>query len=107
MIGLSPSDSPASGDDESTWSNPAKLSRKLRELALRSHQALKAEAGPHYPSLPRPAERQQDLNDLLGELARLRQKIHALGLQALVPWIDTLLRQVENRLNMTHREARP
>ena len=35
MIRLSPLDLPASGDQESTWSNPAKLSRKVRELANR------------------------------------------------------------------------
>jgi hypothetical protein len=33
MIRLSPRDLPGSADQDSTWSNPAKLSRKVRELA--------------------------------------------------------------------------
>ncbi len=41
------------------------------------------------------------------QLTRLQEKIHALGLRGLFPWIDTLKRQVETRLNRTESEASP
>ena len=96
MIKLSPRDLSGSADQDSSWSNPAKISRKVRELAHRSHQAaLRADAKPHF-SIPRsPEESHQELRDLRSQLARLQQKIHTLGLRGLVPWIDALKRTVD------------
>lgn len=90
MIRLSPCDSPASNDQDSTWSNPAKLSRKLRELAHQSHRALKAEAGSHVLTSDRSEVSRRDLRDLRIHLARLQKTIHAMGLVSLVPWVDAL-----------------
>ena len=104
MIRLSPRDLPGSADQDSTWSNPAKLSRKVRELAYRSHRALKADAKPQGPVSSSSEESRQELRDLRIQLARLQQKIHALGLGGLVPWIDALKRQVETRLNSVEKE---
>ena len=106
MIRLSPRDLPGSADQDSTWSNPAKLSRKVRELAYRSHRALKADAKPHVPVSRSSDESRQELRDLRIQLARLQQKIHELRLGGLVPWIDALKRQVETRLNNVEKEER-
>jgi hypothetical protein len=105
MIRLSPCDLPTSAGEDSTWSNPAKLSGKARELAHRSRRALKAEAGQRDPASRSSRESQPDVSDLLAQLARLQHKIHALGLGGLVPWINVLKRQVENRLNSTEKET--
>ncbi len=107
MIRLSPLDLPASGDPDSTWSNPPKLSLKVRELAHRSHRALKVETSPHFPPSQNAPASQLDLRELMTQLTRLQQKIHALGLRGLFPWIDTLKRQVETRLKSTESEASP
>jgi hypothetical protein len=104
MIRLSPRDLPASAEQDSTWSNPAKLSRKVRELAHRSHRALKTVARPHVPNSRSSEDSSHELGDLLAQLARLHQKIHAMGLRGLVPWIDALKRQVETRLNSKNQE---
>ena len=87
MIRLSPRDLPGSAGEDSTWSNPAKLSRKVRELAHRSHRALEADATPHVLTSGSSEANRQDLRDLRIQLARLQQKIHALGLRGLIPWI--------------------
>jgi hypothetical protein len=104
MIRLSPRDLPESAGQDSTWSNPAKLSRKVRELAHRSHRALKAAAAPHVLTAGIPEASHQELHDVRIQLARLQQKIHALGLAGLVPWIDALERQFETRVNSTEKE---
>ncbi len=104
MIKISPRDSPESAGQDSTWSNPAKLSRKVRELAHRSHRALKAAATPHVLTSGSSETSHQELHDVRIQLARLQQKIHALGLRGLVPWIDALRRQVETRLNNAEKE---
>jgi len=103
MIRLSPRDLPESAGQDSTWSNPAKISRKVRELAHRSHRALKS-AAPSQVLASSHSEASQELRDLRIQLARLQHKIHALRLGVLVPWIDTLRLQVETRLNSAEKE---
>jgi septal ring factor EnvC (AmiA/AmiB activator) len=79
---------------DSTWSSAPKVSRKVRELAHRSHRALKAWIQSH-------ASRDvigDDLRDLRDQVARLHQKIHERRLEVLIPWVDALQRQVEDRL---------
>jgi hypothetical protein len=80
---------------DSTWSNPAKLSRKVREPAHHSHRALKAGPPPDAPAQARPEDLAEDLRDLR---AQLQQKIHERRLQPLIPWVDGLRRQLEHRL---------
>ncbi len=106
MIRLSPRELPGSAGEESTWSNPAKLSRKVRELAHRAHRALKADPRPHVLASSNSEASHQELRDLRIQLARLQQKIRALGLGGLVPWIDALKRLVETRLNITEKEEK-
>jgi hypothetical protein len=92
-------DDPAEGTgEESTWSNAAKLSRKVRELAHRSYRALKAGAAPDVPTQVSPDELAEELRDLRAQVARLHEKIHERRLQPLIPWVDRLRRQVEHRL---------
>lgn len=106
MTRLSPPDLPGTPDQDSTWSNPAKLSRKVHELAHQSHRALKANTKPHVLAPSGPEDSHQDLRDLRIQLARLQEKIHALRLVVLVPWVDALRRQVEDRLSSADMEGR-
>ena len=39
-----------------------------------------------------------DLNELRSQVARLQQKIHDRRLGVLIPWVDALRRQLEDRL---------
>jgi hypothetical protein len=94
----------ADAGQDSTWSNPAKLSRKVRELAHRSHRALKARTRPDVPARPGSDDTQEDLRDLRDQVERLQQKIHALRLGVLIPWVDALGKQVEDRIH-NEREA--
>jgi hypothetical protein len=93
-------------DQDSTWSNPAKLSRKVRELAHRSYRALRA--GPRAeaaaPAPARPEDIAEDLRDLRDQVARLRRKIHERRLRALIPWVDALSHRVEDRLATRERQ---
>ena len=84
--------------DDSTWSNAPKLSRKVRELAHRSYRMLKSGKQSDAPSPASPGDIAEDLRDLRDQVARLQQKIHARRLEGLVPWVDALRRQVEDRL---------
>jgi hypothetical protein len=88
------------GLDESSWSHPATMSRKVRELAYRCHQALKTgalcnDARPQAES----GEVDLDIRDLRDQVVRLQEKIHRQRLGVLVAWDDALRRQVENRLD--------
>ncbi len=86
-------------NDDSTWSNPDKLSRKVRELANRSYRVLKAGTHQDAPSPKRePQDTAENLSDLRAQVAHLHQKIHARRLGVLVPWVDALRLQVEDRL---------
>ncbi len=84
--------------DGSTWSNAAKLSRKIRELALRSHDALKASSQPEPQAQAAQTDIDDDLRDLRYQVARLQQKIHTRQLGPLIPWVDALRKQVEDHL---------
>jgi len=81
----------------STWTNAAKLSRKIRELAHRSYRALK-DGTQLDPQRQRRSADLHDLLDLRDQVARLQQKIHARRLSALIPWVDALRQQVDDRL---------
>ncbi len=84
--------------EDSTWSSPSKISRKVRELAHQSHRALKVVSQPHVLNPKVSQETSVDLNELRGQVARLQQKIHDRRLGVLVPWVDALRRQLEDRL---------
>jgi hypothetical protein len=106
MTGIRFEDLAQGTSEDSTWSNPAKLSRKVRELAHRSYHALKA-APPHAPAQARPEELAEDLGELRAQVARLQQKIHGRRLQPLIPWVDRLRRELEHRLgNLPEAGAR-
>jgi hypothetical protein len=90
---------PQDAGQESTWSNPAKISRKVRELAYQSHKAFKTAAQPQVPAPKESEDGPVDPGDLRSQLARLQQKIHARRLGALIPWIDALRQRVEDRLS--------
>jgi hypothetical protein len=83
---------------DSTWSNAPTLSRKVRELAHRSYLALKAGTPPNSLTKAGSEDIVDDLRDLRDQVARLQQKIHARRLGALIPWVDALSQQVEDRL---------
>jgi hypothetical protein len=89
---------PAIADTDSTWSNAPKLSRKVRELAHRSFHALNT--GPQRVAQAQADSKDVlvDLRDLRDQLARLQHKIHSRKLKALIPWVDALKRQVDDRL---------
>jgi hypothetical protein len=91
-------ESPPNAGEDSTWSSAPKLSRKVRELALRSYRAVHCEPRLDGPKNASPEDAEQDLADLRNQLARLQQKIHARRLGVLIPWVDALRRQVEDRL---------
>jgi hypothetical protein len=100
-------DLPEGTSDDSTWSNPAKLSRKVRELAHRSYRALKAGTPPDAPAQAHAEELAEDLRELRAQVARLQQKVHERRLQALIPWVDGLRRELEQGLgNLRETEAR-
>jgi septal ring factor EnvC (AmiA/AmiB activator) len=94
MTNTQPQASPEIASQDSTWSSASKLSGKVRELAHRSHRALKA----WTRSQANPDDIGDDLRDLRVQIARLNQKIHDRRLDALIPWVDALQRQVEDRL---------
>jgi hypothetical protein len=96
---------PESTDLDSTWSNAPKLSRKVRELAQRSFHALKTGSDPVARTQAPSPDILQDLRDLRAQLARLQQKIHSRKLGALIPWIDALIQQVDDRLGHPSKEG--
>jgi hypothetical protein len=61
-------------------------------MALRSHRALKAGAQLSSEDI------WEELRDLRDQVARLQQKIHSSRLGILIPWVDALRQQVEDRL---------
>jgi hypothetical protein len=98
MTRFDTSESPAGAGPDSTWSSAPKISRKVRELAHRSYRAVNSEARPAGPKNGCPEDVEQDLADLRNQLARLQRKIHERRLGVLIPWVDALRRQVEDRL---------
>ena len=87
---------------DSTWSSAPKLSRKVRELAHRSFHALRFRS--LLGSL-NGARSTEDLQDLRDQVVLLQQKIQHRNLEALIPWVDALRRQVDDRLDHTRKEA--
>jgi hypothetical protein len=96
-------DCPEDKSQDSTWTNPAKLSRKVRELAHRSHRALGTGPRPEALVQADPKDAAGDLRDLRDQIARLQQKIHERRLNALIPWVDALDRQVQDRLELARK----
>jgi hypothetical protein len=96
-----PQNMPDGSAVDSTWSSAPKLSRKVRELAHRSFHALRFRS--LIGSLNR-ARSTEDLEDLRQQVARLQRKIHERDLEALIPWVDALRRQVDDRLDHARKE---
>jgi len=96
MTDIRTKDQPEGLDQESTWSSASKISRKVRELAHRSYHAMKTRSQPVPPALTLQQEIADDHRDLRDQVARLRQKIHARRLGALIPWVDALWNQVDD-----------
>jgi hypothetical protein len=89
---------PIDVSEDSTWSSASKLGRKVRELAHRSFHAIKSAPESAAQTQRRSSEVVQDLRDLCDQVARLQHKIHDRNLGPLIPWIDALRQQVEDRL---------
>jgi hypothetical protein len=89
---------PASTGSDSTWSDPGKLSRKVRELAHRLHRALGASQRPDGVAPASETDITREVRDLRDQVARLHRKIHDRRLEALIPWVDALRWRVENAL---------
>ena len=105
MTNTQPQESHDNTNDDSTWSNAGKLSRKVRELAHRSYHALYPGSNRDDRLRSEPAEIAEDLRDLCEQVARLQQKIHARRLGALIPWVDALRQQVEDGLDQTGKRG--
>jgi hypothetical protein len=82
----------------STWSDAGKLSRRVCELAHRSHRVLRAGKRPNDVAQVSETEFARDVRDLRDQFARLRRKIHDRRLYALILCVDALRRQVEGGL---------
>jgi hypothetical protein len=87
--------------DSSTWSDAPKLSQKIRELGNRSFRAFKRD-WPHAGG--EQAASIAALQELRDQVLRLQHKIHARKLSGLIPWVDTLRQQVDDRLDYRRAE---
>jgi hypothetical protein len=96
MASLEIDDAPQTVGVDSSWSSAPKLSRKVRELAHRSFHAIHSGS---QAVAETQARSQYVLQDLRDQVARLQLKIHARKLDSLIPWVDALRRQVDNRLD--------
>jgi hypothetical protein len=94
---------PAATDSDSTWSDAGKLSRKVRELADRSYRLLKTSPRTEGPVQAGPEDAAADHQDLRDQIDHLHRKIHERRLSALIPWIDALHRQVQDRLDVARK----
>jgi hypothetical protein len=101
----SPDSLPVGPASDSTWSNPAKIGRKVRELAHRSHVLLGAGCRSHVPASLTDDGQREDAAELLQQVARLQRTIHARRLGVLTTWIDALRRQLEERVNRSEKES--
>lgn len=101
-----PRESHEDTNHDSSWSEAPKLSRKVRELAHRSFHAIKTGPGPLLQTEGRSRDVLDDLREVRDEVARLQQKIHERRLDALIPWIDALRRQLDDRLLRAGRTER-
>jgi hypothetical protein len=97
---------PDAPSSESTWSDAGKLSRKVRELAHRSHRVLRAGKRPDGVAQVSETEFARDVRDLRNQVARLQRKIHDRRLYALISWVDALRRQVEAGLPTREMQLR-
>jgi hypothetical protein len=105
MTSTLPQEKPETTDGDSTWSNAPKLSRKVRELAHRSYHALKSGPQPVAQSPAASCDVLDDLRNLRDQVARLQRKIYARDLEPLMPWVDALKRQINDRLGDAGRTA--
>jgi hypothetical protein len=101
MSSADPQNMPESSAMDSTWSSAPKLSRKVRELSQRAFHALRFRS--LLGSL-NGARSTEDLEDLRDQVALLQRKIHGRDLEALIPWVDALRRQVDDRLDLARKE---
>ncbi len=99
MASLEIDDAPQTVGVDSSWSSAPKLSRKVRELAHRSFHAIHSGSQAVAGTQARSQDVLQDLRDLRDQVAWLQHKIHARKLDSLIPWVDALRRQVDNRLD--------
>ena len=98
MASLEIDDAPQTVGVDSSWSSAPKLSRKVRELAHRSFHAIHSGSQAVADARARSQDVFQDLRDLRDQVAWLQHKIHARKLDSLIPWVDALRRQLDNRL---------
>jgi hypothetical protein len=97
---------PQTAGQDSSWSSASKPSRKVRELAHRSFHALNSIAHPVAQTEARSKELLHELRDLRDQVARLQHIIHARKLDSLIPWVDALRQQVDNRLGLAGKTER-
>jgi hypothetical protein len=91
-------DAPQTVGVDSSWSSASKLSRKVRELAHRSFHAQNLIPQTLAQTQARSKEILHNMRDLRDQVAWLHHKIHARKLDSLIPWVDALRRQVDDRL---------
>ncbi len=102
-----PQETPETTDQDSTWSSAPKLSRKVRELAHRSYHALKTSPQPAAQTQAPSNDVLDDLRNLRDQVARLQRKIYARNLEPLIPWVDALKRQIDDRLGVPNASTPP
>jgi hypothetical protein len=81
--------------------DPASLSAALRELAVRSHRAVRAaEVLRSRPSAlaDLPVDSDRELSDLLVRIVQLQQSLHTQSLSGLAPYVAALRQKVEAQL---------
>ena len=79
-------------DSSSNWSDPAVLSAKVRELAMRSHRAVSA--GP----VSQPAEHFERLRELRRQVERLQRKVRKHRMIALSFYVDAMSARIDEVL---------
>ncbi len=88
---------------DSTWSDGRKLSRKIRELAHRSHRFLKTSPRTDAPVQAGSQDMAGEQRDLVDQIDRLPRRIHEHRTSALIPWFDALHHLVEDRLKLARK----
>lgn len=78
----------ANDDSSSSWSDPAILSAKLREVAVGSHRVMTA----------RPADQIERLRELRRRVERLQRKVRKHRMLALSIYVDALGARIDDQL---------